>query len=237
MKAHRHRDIQKQRGHQDDPCNGEMELIDAEGDVWTFVCARCGAEFGIPAAQCDPRIAAMRRRVSSKIPDRFLGRRFDTDEHNKDALFGVKNWFDDKGDCMLPAPAICGAPGRGKSHLLAAICSRLINQRGMDVAFWDIRAWLRELQRFDDVGVCGLAWERAVNIEILALDDFGAERGSDWRHEQLAELIDRRYAAEKPILIASNWARSDWDQIVDARTCSRLRGMTFEVVLTGPDRR
>ena len=103
--------------------------------------------------------------------------------------------------------------------------------------FTAVRLLLRDLQRFDNDVVRGQAWERAVTVPVLALDDLGAERVTDWRLDQIADLVDERWQAERPIVVASNFPPKLWRDAVEERTASRLAGMTFPVELCGRDRR
>jgi DNA replication protein DnaC len=39
---------------------------------------------------------------------------------------------------------------------------------------------------------------------VLLLDDLGAEKSTEWAQAQMFDLINSRYLAEKPLVIASN---------------------------------
>lgn len=221
----------------DRDCRGTMRISDRNERHWFLFCDKCRLEVAIRA----PSTVAQDHRhrlEQAGIPDMFLGHVFEESPDNQDAVYLARGWLSDygKGDPM-PALALYGEQGRGKSHLLAAICTRLVNEHDATVMFRSVRGLLRELQRFENEVERSATWERARTVDVLALDDLGAQRESDWRAEQLAELIDERYQAERPILIATNFKPADWGRTVDARTASRLRGMTVAVELRGPDRR
>ena len=169
----------------------------------------------------------------SGIPRTLMGKRLSDDEGNHDALELVRCWLHE--DDWMPAPAFWGLPGRGKTHLLAAVCVRVILDYNKPTLFCSARGLLRQLQRFD--AEAEATWQRARAIRVLALDDLGAEQATDWRHDQIAELIDERYERGLPTVIATNYPPSMWSDVMDERTASRLRGMVLPVELKGNDRR
>lgn len=46
--------------------------------------------------------------------------------------------------------------------------------------------------------------DNLINVDLLILDDLGAEGGTDYRIEQVFNLIDERYKALKPLIVTSN---------------------------------
>lgn len=218
----------------DEPCGGII-TVEADEDWLTYRCDRCGIERVRSARSGSQDQRRALRLEQAQIPDRFLGCRFDTTPDNEVAVTGVHDWIDKYDGTPLPAPALWGLAGRGKSHLLAAACTRLIRTRDVTGMFCTARGLLRDLQDFN--GAADRTWQRAVTVDVLALDDLGAQQGTDWRHDQLADLIDSRYQARLPILIATNYPPSQWPAVLDARTASRLTGMTFPLELRGGDRR
>jgi DNA replication protein DnaC len=68
-----------------------------------------------------------------------------------------------------------------------------------------------------------------VAVPMLALDDLGAEKVTEWGGEQLYRLLDRRCDARRPTIVTSNAAVD----ALDPRIVSRLReGL---VVCRAPD--
>ena len=216
-------------------CGGTVS-VERDGD-WLFTeCDKCGVVRSRHVETADPELKRQLRLEQAGIPKRFIGVKFDQTRDNESALFMARAWIADvkKGD-GLPAPALWGPPGRGKSHLLAGIGIRLVKECDKRVLVRSARGLLRELQQFEDGAA--QAWKRATTVDVLILDDVGAQQDTDWRQDQLADLVDARYEAELPIVLATNFAPKAWADVLDARTASRLRGMTFSVELRGPDRR
>ena len=85
------------------------------------------------------------------------------------------------------------------------------------------------------------ALRRAETVPLLALDDLGAERPTDWAIETLTGLIDARTAEGLPTIVTSNYSigelRELWGGMPGARIASRLGGACERIEVTGPDRR
>lgn len=223
-------------------CPGSFRVTDQSDAVWIARCDECDEQVGVPARELDPAVRRAARRAAAYLPDSFAGRHIDRTPEREPVLRSLRQWlagYDPSlgAASLLPAPCIWGDTGRGKSCILTATCERVIDELDLAVAWCSTRSLLHDLQRFDSDTIRGAAWDRAASVDVLALDDLGAERPTDWRIDQLAHLIDERYQSERPILIATNYSPNDWPQILDARTVSRLRQMVFPIELSGPDRR
>jgi hypothetical protein len=234
------------RFHSQLACPGSFRITSQEDAVWEATCDHCRAVTGIPARAMDPQIRRDAKLKAAGLPDLFAGRKLQRTPDNAPVLDGLRNWVDsyaksgkhaDRLGSLLPAPCLYGQPGRGKTHCLVAICERVIAELDLSVAFTTTRSLLHDLQRFDADVIRGRAWERAVTVDVLALDDLGSEQSTDWRLDQLAHLIDARYQAERPVVVATNYPPAAWEQVLDARTISRLSAMTWPIELTGDDRR
>lgn len=78
-------------------------------------------------------------------------------------------------------------------------------------------------------------FDRLEAAGLLALDDIGSARLSEWDMDHLGELIDARSAALLPTVITSN--KTDIRALLGPRISSRLAYRALIVTLTGPDRR
>lgn len=100
-----------------------------------------------------------------------------------------------------------GGVGTGKTHLLAAIAGTLL-RRGVGAYYQVVPELLDRIRAtFDreerDESFAAL-WERLLTADVLLLDDLGAEYPTAWVVERLYTLIDHRYRARQPTVIASN---------------------------------
>lgn len=82
---------------------------------------------------------------------------------------------------------------------------------------------------------------RAELYDLLALDDFGAEKRTEWGMEQIEQLIDARYMRGLPTVITSNYSlggiRDLWGGIEGQRIASRIAGCCERIEVGGEDRR
>lgn len=241
-----HADLDPPRDDEAQRCEGRIVVLDQTGDIWELRCEGCGFEAGMPARLADSRLQRRLLERHAGFPQRFTAR-FEKTAENASAIAATSAWLDaydpalprdGRSESNLPAPAIWGLPGRGKSHLLVTICRALIRDQGVSVMFRSVARLLDELQDgFDTAGEYGRIWEQAVTVDVLALDDVGAQQLTEWRTDRLARLVDERWERMLPVLVATNYPPGRWEGTMDERTRSRLRGMTFGVELRGVDRR
>lgn len=132
-----------------------------------------------------------------------------------------------------------GLPGRGKTWA-AACCVRLAVQRGRRAKFTTAKALLDAVKAEWDGGEKGTI-RRMERYELLALDDLGVEKPTDWAMETLTDLIDARVADGLPTVITSNYGlgelRDRWGGMQGARIVSRIAGACERIKLEGDDRR
>lgn len=76
---------------------------------------------------------------------------------------------------------------------------------------------------------------RYVGAGLLAIDDLGAVRLSEWDMDHLAELTDTRWADHRPMAVTSNVTALR--ELLGPRISSRLAHNALVVEMTGPDRR
>lgn len=132
-----------------------------------------------------------------------------------------------------------GEPGTGKTH--AAACAvRMFSERGSRARLVTAKRLLDEVRAGYDGGD-GDALARAERVPLLALDDLGAERPTEWAVEQLSGLIDARTARGLPTVLTSNYRvgalRDLWGGMAGKRVASRLAGACECIEVAGPDRR
>jgi DNA replication protein DnaC len=76
---------------------------------------------------------------------------------------------------------------------------------------------------------------RIRECELLAFDDLGSWRISEWAAENLYGVVDYRWANKLPIAITSN--EPDLERLLGDRIGSRLKDLQTKVFLGGSDRR
>ena len=119
----------------------------------------------------------------------------------------IEGGFVDRGENLLAF----GLPGRGKTHLVCALGTELI-QRGYTFHFTPAFALVQRLLAARK----GLALERELRrldaFDVLAIDDIGYIQQDRDETEVLFTLLAERYE-RKSVIITSNLVFSQWDRI------------------------
>lgn len=99
-----------------------------------------------------------------------------------------------------------GPVGTGKTHLTVAIMRYLVIRLGVRARFIEFLHLLADLRAtFGDHGRAEDVMRPLVEVPVLAIDELGKGRGSDWEHEVLDELISKRYNAHRTTLFTTNY--------------------------------
>ena len=114
-----------------------------------------------------------------------------------------------------------GSPGTGKTFAASCIANALMEQR-VPVLVTSI---VRLTANMFGEDLNELLY-RMNTARLLVLDDFGAERNTDFKAEQIFTVIDARYAAKKPMIITTNL--TDFKTETDVRR-RRVYDRIFEV--------
>ena len=81
---------------------------------------------------------------------------------------------------------------------------------------------------------------RPMRYSLLIIDDFGAERSTDYAMEQVFYVIDERYKTNLPLIVTTNLSLDDLDNPKDQahqRIYDRLLAMCTPVRFQGPSHR
>ncbi len=80
--------------------------------------------------------------------------------------------------------------------------------------------------------------DRLTTVDLLHIDDVGAERTNDWVLEELYSIVNARYEDQRSVVITTNIDDRDaLCQQVTERTVSRLTEMCDQLPLAGDDHR
>lgn len=101
--------------------------------------------------------------------------------------------------------ALSGPVGTGKTHLLVGALSQLALQRGVRTRYVEISFLFHTIRRgFNEGKSGGEIIEPLAEVPVLAIDELGKGRGSQFELDTLDELISRRYNGQLTTLIATN---------------------------------
>lgn len=131
---------------------------------------------------------------------------------------------------------VFGLPGRGKTHVVAAIGNELID-RGYKVLFIETFRLVQQLLRAKRDLKLEAALRRLDRFELVILDDIGYVQQQRDEMEVLFTFLAERYE-RKSIAITSNLVFSEWDRIfkdplTTACAIERLVHYSIIIELTG----
>jgi DNA replication protein DnaC len=219
--------------------------------VSDWVCPRCGGDGFLldehgDATACECRATRVQRSrttgVSSVIPRRYRGVSFDrapVTELSPNVVRPVRDFVRNIDERIERGPGlwIFGDVGTGKTSL-AMIASKEAIKRGYSVAIYSVPKLLAEIRGTYDTGSYSRLFEQLVTIDLLHLDDLGAEKQTEWVLEQLYSLVNERYEQERAMVVTSNVTEAgELEDQIGKRTISRLMEMTIQVPLFGEDLR
>jgi DNA replication protein DnaC len=123
-----------------------------------------------------------------------------------EALLTVKTYV--RQYPVLPKPGLIfiGFPGTGKTHLAVAALRALIN-RGFEGIFYDFQSLLMQIYKGYDKASGSSdreAYQSALDVEILLLDDVGAHRVNDWVEDTVTSIVTHRCNNRKATIVTTN---------------------------------
>ena len=122
----------------------------------------------------------------------------------KQAVLGFATGYDRKSPSR--GFILSGPVGTGKTHLLAATLAHLALELGIRTRYVEISLLYSTIRRgFQEGKSGGEIIEPLSEMDVLAIDELGKGRGSQFEHETLDELIARRYNAGRTTLFATNF--------------------------------
>ena len=165
-----------------------------------------------PVNEIEPAVVAATRRFAATIEDQL------------DAGRGL--WF-------------MGSVGTGKTTL-AMLVSKAASEAGRSVAIYSLPRLLHEIR--ENAHQAGSSHvdllDRLTAVDLLHIDDVGAQRTTEWVLEELYSIVNARYEDKRSIMITTNITVADeLREQITARTVSRLTEMCEELPVLNPDLR
>ena len=141
------------------------------------------------------------------------------------------NGFDGTGNLLLH-----GTYGTGKSHLSIATTKKLI-EKGHSCLFLSLPKLLTKIRdTYNNDGLTeDVLLEHIQRVDLLVLDDLGAEQRTEWSNTKLFEVMDSR--AGKSTIYTTNLNSKELRAHMNERNFSRLMENTEIVIMNGKDYR
>jgi DNA replication protein DnaC len=216
-------------------CDGSGFVIDEATNTASDCRCRAG------------RIAMARTRsLEGRIPRRYQGVSFDRPPVSDIARVAPDNIrvirrYVQTIDANLDSGHglwLTGDVGTGKTTL-AMLISKAALQAGRSVAIYSLPRLLNLIRETIDSAEGKLDFfDRLAAVDLLHIDDLGAEHQTDWVLEQLYSIVNARYEAHQAILATSNLTPEKLREQIGPRTVSRLEEICGDPLpLWGEDKR
>jgi DNA replication protein DnaC len=136
---------------------------------------------------------------------------------------------------------LSGDVGTGKTTLAMLVSSAAV-EAGRSVAIYSLPRLLARIRRTYDADATEDSYlsffERLTSVDLLHIDDLGAEKRSDWVLEQLYAIVDERYESERAMVVTTNLDEAALEEQIGPRTVSRLVEICGDpLTLFGKDQR
>jgi DNA replication protein DnaC len=186
------------------------------------------------ARPCDCRsrmVAHARLRgIDSVIPPKYRGVSFDrppVTQMNEIVVRRVREYCSriDKQIDTGRGLWLYGSSGTGKTTL-AMLVSRTALEAGRSVAIYSLPKLLSRIRRTFDAATGEQSYadlfERLSTVDLLHIDDLGAENRTEWVLEQLYALVNERYESQRSLVVTTNLEEHQLEEQIGERVVSRL---------------
>ncbi|HEX3263667.1 MAG TPA: ATP-binding protein [Solirubrobacterales bacterium] len=203
-----------------------------DGSGWIL-----GPEDVARPCECRERRIARRRArgVASAIPRKYRTVSFDAppvsdmarDPSRAPVFRAVKDFVVSIDERLAEGQGLwlMGDVGTGKTTL-AMLVSKAAVEGGNTVAIYSLPRLLSRIRRTYDAEAGEQSYleffERLTEVDLLHIDDLGAEKRSDWVLEQLYAIINERYETQRSVVVTTNLSQEELEQQIGPRTVSRL---------------
>ena len=172
-----------------------------------------------------------------EIPKRYARVGLKNSEFTDKELEIIKETLRNRRSLLLT-----GKTGSGKTHLAACIYN-LCNSDDIRKVWYDASGFIYEMRRLmfskapDAQGLLKELLEGAMNVELLILDDLGAEPETEVTKSVIERILMNRYDYERWTIITTNLDGKALNKRYSPRIISRIYEDYTVVVMNSRDRR
>ena len=204
------------------------------GPLWSR-CPTCTAI----AAEATQRADALREAreaetklqaalTAARIPGRFIGRTFagyvaETDAQ-RHALTTVREFTESFAESARKGQGLvlAGLPGTGKTHLAVAALQALLVRPVGYATCMDLIRIVRDTWRRDSERSESQVLNYFERLDLLVIDEIGANYGTEGEQSVLFDVLDRRYREVRPTILLTNQDKEGFKKFIGERTFDRL---------------
>jgi DNA replication protein DnaC len=193
---------------------------------------------------------ARARGVNQALPARYRSVSFDAppvsdmarDPRARRAVECVRSYVDELEANLRTGRGLwlMGDVGTGKTTL-AMLVSRHAIEAGRSVAIYSLPRLLARIRRTYEAETPDESYlsffDRLTSVDLLHIDDLGAQKTSDWVLEQLYAIVDERYQAQRAMVVTTNLGADELEEQIGGRIVSRLTELCECLPLFGDDLR
>ena len=194
-------------------------------DGWASETAPDGRGWASPC-RCLPWVEGAERLTRARLPAAALG-------HTRERY----DWSLLRGD-LDPLRAALGAAslgrasallegpcGTGKSHLAGAVLRRASLEHGLRALWVRWPSLLQRLKESYDSGEPPVELALLKTAEVVALDEVGGERGTDWARDLMLDVLDGLLGRGAAVVATTNLDDKERRTRMGLRAASRLAGL------------
>ncbi len=190
-----------------------------------------------------------KRILKKESPDSVRMKDIDTKDKKQLAIIKWMDTFYEEYETAKDCKGLFlhGSFGSGKTYLLTALLNELAIQKHISIEIVYFPDALRDLK--EDFDSFGYKMNRYQNVDILLIDDIGAEKVTDWgRDEVLGTILQYRMDKKKTTFFTSNLtmdeleihlslAKNSVDKVKARRIIERIKQLTRDLELVSENRR
>lgn len=207
-----------------------------------YGCEKCDGfgnvitEGGAAPCECKLRHLEVERERRAGIPPLFGKKDLSTFQHRARGAaedYRFARWYVEKFSEMNNRGLLLIGPcGVGKTHLAIGVLKELL-RKGHSGLFFNIISLLDAIKASYDADLKatqGINLEVDLDVDILIIDDLGAEKMSPWVADRLYAIINQRYERNRTLILTTNL---DYPRLAD-RVGQRIISRIYEMCVLHP---